>query len=71
MGKGPGRSTANTIIDKVVLGKHIRVLFAQRTIWNSSLFSSSGLVLKETATLIGKNEKKNSKHYTCVEVMRC
>ena len=71
MGKGPARSTANTIIDKMVLGKHIRVLFVQRTIWNSSLFSSSELFLKETATLIGKNEKKNSKHYTCVEVMCC
>ena len=61
MGKGAGRLTANTIIDKVVLGKHIKVLLAQRTIWNSSLFSSSGLVLKETATLIGKKEQKNSR----------
>ena len=33
MGKGAGRSTANTIIDKVVLGKHIRVLFE---LWVSS-----------------------------------
>ena len=71
MGKGADRSTANTILDKVVLGKHIRVLLAQRTIWNSSFFSSSELVLKETATLIGKNKKKNSKHYTCVEVTCC
>lgn len=61
MRKGPGRSTAYKIIDKVVLGKHNnRGSWPKGQSGIQSFFSNPELVFKETALLIDKKEQKNS-----------
>lgn len=60
LGKGPGRSTANKIIDKVFLGNHNNRASCPKENLEFKPFLSPGLALKETAMLIGKKEQKNS-----------